>query len=90
LLFCVIPIGRMALILTEYEKYNGFVEQSQVTMMRFWRHERRVESKSGKVVLRDTLEFQPVIGDFIIASLIKLLFESRHSRLRKKYGGAAI
>ena len=88
LLFCLVPFGRMAVTLTEYREKSGFVEQSPMTMMKLWRHERQIEPEDEGVVLVDTLEFQPIIAGFMLSPLIQLLFQSRHHRLRKKFAGA--
>ena len=86
LLFGVIPIDRIDLTLIELEAGASFVEQSPMTMMRLWRHERTVETISGGARLSDILTFEGRFGNGLAKWFVNRLFTHRHQVLRRQFG----
>lgn len=87
LLFGFIPIDRLSITPVEIVIGEYFIEESPMLTMRFWRHERYVESReNNKCCVRDVLTFQPFFFTSIVAVFIKMLFKNRHRKLRKKFG----
>jgi len=84
----VVPVDRHHFRLTSIEPGRGFVEESVSWSQRYWRHERIIEAEQGGCVLTDRLTFRPRLWPFgfLIAWIIRRLFEHRHTRLRQKFG----
>jgi ligand-binding SRPBCC domain-containing protein len=83
----VLPMGYSDLTLLELESGVGFVEQSPMTSMRLWRHERRVHARGpGTSRLTDRLTFEPAIASGLTARIVRWLFEHRHRVLRAHFG----
>ena len=87
LLFGFLPIDRSKVTLVEIREGEGFLEQSPMTGMKQWRHERRIEPSAGGCVLTDRLTFEPRFGTPVVRWFIKKLFEHRHEVLRRELGG---
>lgn len=81
-----LPAGTSALTLLSLEPGSGFVEQSPMTGMAQWRHERRLTDAGTGCKVTDTLEFEPKILPDVTAALIRMFFDHRHRRLRRMFG----
>jgi hypothetical protein len=87
-LFGLIPIGHSDLTLLELEPGKGFVEQSPMTGMRLWRHERRILEVPGNgevFELVDRLGFRPYGPARLVRFFIRRLFVHRHAVLRAQF-----
>lgn len=85
-LFTVLPIDFLDLTLLELRDKQGFVEQSTMGLIKSWRHERFIESRSSEnedLFIVDRLSFEPRFGGVIVKWIIKILFKHRHKVLRK-------
>ncbi|MCG6120879.1 MAG: hypothetical protein MEP44_09575 [Blastomonas sp.] len=85
----LIPAGTSALTLLSLEPGSGFVEQSPMTGMMQWRHERRLTDAGTGCKVTDTLEFEPSLLPGLTSQLIHLFFSHRHRRLRRMFGKPA-
>jgi ligand-binding SRPBCC domain-containing protein len=81
-----IPAGTSALTLLSLEPGSGFVEQSPMTGMAQWRHQRRLTDAGSGCRVTDTLEFEPKFLSGVTAALIHMFFNHRHRRLRRQFG----
>ena len=93
LLFGLIPIERMSLRIVELGPEQRFVEESRLTLLSYWRHERSVGpagSGSGCLV-RDRLTLEPRLPGVsgLIAAFVGILFRHRHRRLKRLFGVAS-
>lgn len=86
LLFGVVPVGRIRITLIELDPGAGFVEQSPMTGMRLWRHERRIIPAGSGCVIQDRLAFEPLLARGMTAWFVRTLFGHRHAVLRRKLG----
>ena len=84
----VIPIGHSCLTLVELKHGEGFVEQSPMSWMRLWRHERRILPAERGCVVTDRLTFHPLWAAGIAAFFVRILFNRRHAVLRRLLGGS--
>jgi ligand-binding SRPBCC domain-containing protein len=85
------PLGYSDLTLLELTAGEGFIEESPMTSMRLWRHERRVHTaQPGTSRLVDRLTFEPVIAPRVTAAVVRWIFRHRHDVLRAHFGSAAI
>lgn len=87
-LFGLIPIGHMLLTLTELEEGAGFIEQSPMSGMRLWRHERRISASGSGCTVTDRLTFEPRWGRGIASWFVRILFDHRHNVLRRRFDAA--
>lgn len=87
-LFGILPCGHSDLMFESWNDRIGFVEQSPMTGMRFWRHERTISPSNEGCVLSDRLTFEPRIARRLTTALIQRFFGRRHAVLRKRLGGA--
>jgi hypothetical protein len=85
-LFCCIPWGHSNLTLLQWNEGTGFVEQSPMTGMKLWRHERWIESSHSGCVLRDRLTFEPRFAGPLVAWFVRKMFTHRHAVLQKRLG----
>jgi len=85
-LFGFLPMGHSDLTFTEFKEGEGFVEQSPMGLMTFWRHERRILPTANGCVIADNLTFQPRWASPIAAFFIRTLFRHRHKVLRRRLG----
>ena len=83
-LFGVLPLGTSKLTLLTLEPGKGFVEQSPMTGMRLWRHERTLQPLDGGTQVVDQLTVDPLLPDFIVRAFLQLFFSSRHRVLRRR------
>lgn len=88
-LFGLIPIDYLDLTLLEIHPHTGFVEQSPMGSMRFWRHERTLEPTAQGCILTDRLVFEPRFAGAIVSPLVCWLFRHRHRQLRRRFGMVA-
>lgn len=86
-LFGVLPIGTFHVTLLELTPNEGFIEESPMTGMRLWRHERRlVDAKTqGQTQVVDELTVVPRLGTALTRWFLRMLFEHRHRVLREKF-----
>ncbi|MDB4969951.1 MAG: hypothetical protein JWN44_5640 [Myxococcales bacterium] len=84
LLLGLVPVERMRVTLVEIDPGRSFVEQSGVSMLRFWRHERRIEPTAGGCVLTETLTVAAPLSLMtpVVGWLVRLFFAHRYRRLR--------
>ncbi|WP_241667489.1 hypothetical protein [Pseudomonas rhizoryzae] len=84
-LFGVLPLGTSRLTLSELVLHAGFIEESPMTGMRLWRHERRLEARdaSGTWII-DRLTVEPLFGAPVVRLFLRLFFASRHRVLRRR------
>ena len=83
-LFGVLPLGTSRLTLISLTPNQGFVEQSPMTGMRLWRHERSLEPVEGGVRLVDQLSVEPILPAPLVRLFLRLLFNGRHRTLRRR------
>ncbi|MET1078903.1 MAG: hypothetical protein ABWY06_12890 [Pseudomonas sp.] len=86
-LFGLLPMGTSRLTLTRIDPGQGFVEQSPMTSMRFWRHERRIENERSnppQVLLVDELTVEPLLASWVTRTFLKVFFTHRHRVLRRR------
>jgi hypothetical protein len=83
-LFGCLPLGVSRLTLLQLTPNQGFVEQSPMTGMRLWRHERSLEPVAGGVRLVDRLTVDPLLPAPLVRLFLRLLFASRHRTLRHR------
>ena len=82
----VLPAGISMLTFSSFDPGSGFVEQSPMTGMRRWQHERRIDDVPGGCRVTDTLSFEPELLPGLTARLVELFFHHRHRRLRRMFG----
>jgi ligand-binding SRPBCC domain-containing protein len=91
LLFGVLPIDYSDITLVALDSGRGFVEQSPMGSMKFWRHERRILpclSDPSAVLLVDQLTFRPRMARRLVGWFIRHVFTHRHKVLRAHLGKA--
>jgi hypothetical protein len=81
--FEFIPFGHTDLTLLELTDGRGFVEQSSMTGMKLWRHERWLEPGENGCTLTDRLTFEPRFAAPIVAWYVRRVFTHRHAVLRR-------
>ena len=91
LLFGLIPFDYDDLLLERVEPGRGFLERSTMLSQRLWEHERSLEPLGESACLltdRVAWEPRPPLPGALLAPLIAAFFRHRHSRLRRRFGGA--
>lgn len=89
-LFGLLPLGTSRLTLTQIRPGEGFVEESPMTAMRYWRHERRIESdrkQPQQVRLVDELRVDAYFAPRLLRLFLIAFFTNRHRVLRKRCSG---
>ncbi len=82
LLFGVFPIDHTDLQLTSLVPLKGFVEESNMASMKYWRHERKIVAVSStETSVIDELTFEPRQFKNITRFVIQKFFEHRHAKL---------
>ena len=81
-----VTIGSVTIRLVELEAFR-FVERSNQPGMKIWQHEREVVPTATGCALIDRLSFEPRMMTSISTWFVERLFEHRHRRLRKRWGG---
>lgn len=93
LLFGLLPFDRHALRLMQIFPGEGFLEDSTSLLQRRWRHERHVvPDGDSHCVISDDLLFEPRVPLFtpMVRRIVRAVFDHRHVRLHKKFGGQRI
>jgi ligand-binding SRPBCC domain-containing protein len=87
LLLGFIPIDVHYLRLDKLVFGEAFYENSYSLQHHYWKHTRTIIEKSGKVALRDDLQFLPRITfcGYILLPIYKLIFYNRHQKLTKHF-----
>jgi ligand-binding SRPBCC domain-containing protein len=85
-LFGFVPFDFSDLTLIRVDEGLGFVEQSNMGSMRFWRHERRLIPNIDGCVIIDTLEFEPKLLGALVYRIVQSFFRHRHRQLKKYLG----
>ncbi|EQM67861.1 hypothetical protein ABS648_24990 [Pseudomonas solani] len=83
-LFGCLPLGTSRLTLRELNPGVGFVEESPMTGMRLWRHERRLEVQGNGTRVIDRLTVEPLFGAPLVRLFLRLFFANRHRVLRHR------
>ncbi|MEK1904715.1 MAG: hypothetical protein AAAB13_02970 [Pseudomonas sp.] len=83
-LFGILPIGVSRLTLLELNPGTGFVEQSAMTGMRLWRHQRDIQASASGTRVIDQLTVEPLLPAFLVKAFLHLFFASRHRALRRR------
>lgn len=92
-LFGFLPVGSFHLTLLELTPNDGFIEQSPITGMKLWRHERRLMScaeADGHVTLVDEVTVEPYFGTALVKAFVRAFFDNRHRVLRERFASEAI
>lgn len=86
LLFGIFPIDHTDLQLKSLTPLKGFVEESNMASMKYWRHERKIAPVSeGVTSVIDELTFEPLRLKSLSALVIQKFFEHRHKKLKQKF-----
>jgi len=86
LLFGIFPIDHTDLQLTSLTPLKGFVEESNMASMQYWRHERKLASISEvETALIDELTFEPRRFKKLSVFIIQKFFEHRHAKLKEQF-----
>ncbi len=80
----VIPLGTSRLTLRELRSGEGFIEESPMTGMRLWRHERTLEPCAQGTRVVDQLTVEPLFGAPLVKLFLRLFFAGRHRALRRR------
>lgn len=83
-LFEFFPIGHSDLTLIEMREGEGFVEQSPMSSMNLWRHDRRIVPTANGSRIIDHLTFQPKSATGVTAWFIRTVFHHRHKVIRRR------
>ena len=91
LAFGKVPVGETRLCFSELSedpsaRQFGFVENSQMTGMRSWRHERLVVGNKAGSEVTDRLSFEPLFAPGIAKLAVARFFRHRHNRLKEMFG----
>lgn len=81
-----LPLGTANIHIVKLETNKGFVEESPMGALKYWKHERKIETVPGETdssVLVDILTFDPPYARMMTEIGIRLLFKHRHQKLRK-------
>ncbi|WP_044872013.1 hypothetical protein [Pseudomonas sp. LFM046] len=83
-LFGCLPLGTSRLTLQALTPGIGFIEESPMTGMRLWRHERNLHAVSGGTRIVDRLTVEPLFGNRAVKVFLLLFFSGRHRTLRRR------
>ena len=85
----VVPVDYSDLTLIALTPGRGFVEESPMGSMAYWRHERCIEDRSDApgVIIVDRLRFRPRVAAIPALPLVRTLFRHRHAVLVRAFGG---
>ncbi len=87
-LFGLLPLGTSQLTLLELTPGRGFIEQSPMTGMRLWRHERRIlptPGEAGECLLIDQLTVRPLFAAGLVRWFLTRIFRHRHRVLCRQF-----
>ena len=91
-LFGVLPLAMSRLTFMDMQERQGFLEQSPITWMRAWSHQRQIldcPDQPDLVLLRDTVTFVPRFFPRLSTWLVRRFFAHRHARLRRVHRASA-
>ncbi|WP_373487141.1 hypothetical protein [Blastomonas sp.] len=80
------PVGTSHLTLEVLESGVGFVEQSPMTGMKSWRHERTFSDEGTGCRVTDALAFEPSMLPSLTRRITSAFFLHRHRRLQRRFG----
>ena len=86
-LFGFLPYGHDDMTLIEYKEGKGFIEQSPMSSMELWRHQRALERVELGTMITDTLTFKPRHAPKFISKFLQRVFRHRHKVLKQELGG---
>lgn len=88
LAFGFIPFDRHVLVIERIEP-RAFFERSHTLLQRRWNHDRKIVPDGAHCILTDRVEMVPRVrlSDPVTGWLVRRIFEHRHARLRKTFGG---
>jgi len=82
-LFGFLPFGYDDMTLIALSEGQGFIEQSPMTFMKLWRHERSISSSENGTVITDQITFEPRHAMDLAARFMKKVFIHRHKVLKR-------
>ena len=82
-LFGFLPYGYDDITLIEYSEGNGFIEESPMTSMELWRHQRDLEIAENGTMITDQLTFKPKHASKMVGKFIQRVFKHRHKVLKR-------
>lgn len=86
LLFSVLPFDVHHLTVERLVD-RGFDEESWSWLQRRWRHERRIDPAPQGCVVTDRVTVAPRLAPaWLVAPLVRRIFEARHRYLRSRFG----
>jgi len=85
-LFRFLPFGHSDLTLIKYTKGKGFIEESPMSSMELWRHQRDIEKVESSTMITDQLTFIPRRASKLIGKFLKRVFRHRHKVLKQYLG----
>ena len=85
LVFGFLPVGVSQLTFTEWLPGSGFTEQSPMTGVRSWRHQRIIEPTEGGSKLVDEVTVAPLLLPGLTRAITSAFFGHRHRRLRQAF-----
>ncbi|MFX1273959.1 MAG: hypothetical protein ACFFBP_02355 [Promethearchaeota archaeon] len=85
-LFGFLPFGHDDMTLIEYSEGKGFIEQSPMTSMELWRHQREIETVDTGTMITDQLTFKPRHASQLIGKFMRRVFRHRHDVIKKSLG----
>ena len=92
LLLGFVPVDYDDLTITELGPGRRFQERSRMLSATVWEHERVVEPVgAGTCRVTDRVSFSPrtAVHAAVLSRLVPRLFDHRHHRLRRRFGGAS-
>jgi len=88
-LFGFLPFGYDDMTLVEYREGNGFVEESPMSSMKLWRHQRDIEATETGTRITDQLTFEPRRAAKFVGWFMQRVFRHRHSVIERTLDGAS-
>ena len=85
-LFGFLSIGYDDMTLIEYNEGKGFIEESPMSSMELWRHQRDLETVEQGTMITDQLTFKPQHAPKLINKFLKRVFLHRHKILKQELG----
>ena len=82
-LFGFLPFGHDDITLISLSEGQGFIEQSPMTFMKLWRHERSLSGSENGTVITDQITFEPRHAANLVARFMKQVFIHRHEVLKR-------
>jgi ligand-binding SRPBCC domain-containing protein len=82
-LFGFLPFGHDDITLISLSEGQGFIEQSPMSFMKLWRHERYLSSSENGTVITDQITFEPRHAMNLVARFMKQVFIHRHEVLKR-------